>query len=72
MYGLRRSNRSGLLFTLQGNPDTFFPLGELDTLLAGDNFLRIHRSFVVARDKVEAFSATEVEVGGKQLPIGRG
>jgi len=31
----------------------------------------IHRSFIVAKDKIEAFSATEVEVGGKQLPIGR-
>jgi len=33
--------------------------------------LRIHRSFIVAKDKIESFSATEVEVGGKQLPIGR-
>jgi DNA-binding LytR/AlgR family response regulator len=50
---------------------TRFPLGELETLLTGNNFLRIHRSFIVARDKIEAFSTTDIEVGGKQLPIGR-
>lgn len=43
----------------------------MDELLRENNFLRIHRSFIVAKDKIEAFSATEVELGGKQLPIGR-
>ena len=59
------------VFTKNRTILTRFPLGELESLLTGNNFLRIHRSFVVARDKIEAFSATDVEVGGKQLPIGR-
>jgi DNA-binding LytR/AlgR family response regulator len=59
------------IFTKSKTILTRFALGEIETLLAENNFLRIHRSFVVARDKIEAFSATEVEVGGKQLPIGR-
>src|SRR5579871_2810076 len=50
---------------------TKFKLSQVDGLLRENNFLRIHRSFIVAKDKIEAFSATEVEVGGKQLPIGR-
>jgi len=50
---------------------TKFKLSEVDELLRENNFLRIHRSFIVAKDKIEAFSATEVELGGKQLPIGR-
>ena len=50
---------------------TKFKLGQVEGLLSENNFLRIHRSFIVAKDKIEAFSATEVEVGGKQLPIGR-
>ena len=50
---------------------TKFKLSEVDGLLRENNFLRIHRSFIVAKDKIEAFSATEVELGGKQLPIGR-
>ena len=50
---------------------TKFKLSQVDDLLRENNFLRIHRSFIVAKDKIEAFSATEVEVGGKRLPIGR-
>jgi DNA-binding LytR/AlgR family response regulator len=50
---------------------TKFKMSQLDEVLGENNFLRIHRSFIVAKDKIEAFSATEVELGGKRLPIGR-
>ena len=50
---------------------TKFKLSQVDGLLSENNFLRIHRSYIVAKDKIEAFSATEVELGGKRLPIGR-
>ncbi len=50
---------------------THYQLGELEALIRSDNFLRIHRSFLVAVDKLASFSATEVEVGGRGLPIGR-
>ncbi|RYD88322.1 MAG: response regulator transcription factor [Sphingobacteriales bacterium] len=50
---------------------TRYPLSELEALLAEQNFLRIHRSFIVSLDKIDTYSATDVEIGGKQLPIGR-
>lgn len=50
---------------------TKFQLGQIEELLARNNFLRIHRSFIVAKDKIDAFTATDVEVGGKLIPIGR-
>ncbi len=50
---------------------THYQLGELEELIRSDNFLRIHRSFLVAVDKIESFSATEVEMAGRVLPIGR-
>lgn len=41
-------------------------------MLPANLFLRIHRSFVVARKKVMAFNKASVTLaGGKQLPIGR-
>lgn len=43
----------------------------LEHKLPEDKFLRIHRSFIVAIDKIEAFSATEVEINKKYVPIGR-
>lgn len=50
---------------------TKIQLGELEQLLGHEDFVRIHRSFLVAKNKVEAYTATEVEIGGKTLPIGR-
>lgn len=50
---------------------TKVPLGQIEDLLTHHNFLRIHRSFIVAKDKIEAFTAIDVEVNGKSLPIGR-
>ncbi len=50
---------------------TKFQLGQIEDLLRDKNFLRIHRSFIVAKDKVDAFTATDVEILGKLIPIGR-
>lgn len=50
---------------------TKYGLNQVEELLTRHQFLRIHRSFIVAKDKIETFSATDVEVGGKLLPIGR-
>jgi DNA-binding LytR/AlgR family response regulator len=33
--------------------------------------VRVHRSFLVAKNKIEAVSSTEVEAAGKSIPIGR-
>ncbi|GAA0547310.1 LytR/AlgR family response regulator transcription factor [Chitinophaga japonensis] len=50
---------------------TKFQLGQIEELLARNNFLRVHRSFIVAKDKIDAFTATDVEINGKEIPIGR-
>lgn len=43
----------------------------LEQKLPEELFMRIHRSFIVPIKKIEAFSNHAVEVGGKELPIGR-
>jgi DNA-binding LytR/AlgR family response regulator len=50
---------------------TKFSLNQTGDLLNSPNFLRIHRSYIIATDKVDAFSATDVEIQGKLIPIGR-
>jgi DNA-binding LytR/AlgR family response regulator len=50
---------------------TKFQLGQIEELLTRNNFLRVHRSFIVARDKIDAFTATDVEIAGKEIPVGR-
>jgi len=34
------------------------------------HFLRVHRSFIVNRHKVTAFTAHDIEIGKKEIPIG--
>ena len=45
---------------------------EIESLLPGGKFKRIHRSFIVATDKIESYTAETVEVSGVTIPIGRG
>ena len=59
------------IHTLTKSYNTHYQLGELEELMRSDNFLRIHRSFLVAVDKIESFSAAEVEIAGRTIPIGR-
>jgi DNA-binding LytR/AlgR family response regulator len=50
---------------------TKYQLGQIEEHLPKGDFLRIHRSFIVSKEKIEAFTSNEIEVGNKQLPIGR-
>lgn len=40
-------------------------------LLPDEDFLRIHRSYAVSLEKINAINGNQVEIGGKMLPIGR-
>ncbi len=46
-------------------------LASLEEKLPGESFLRIHKSFIVSLHRIEAFTASTIEVPGKELPIGR-
>ena len=48
-----------------------FQLTQMEELLKRGKFIRIHRSFIVAKSRIDAFTATEVEIAGKEIPIGR-
>ncbi|PHN01360.1 LytR/AlgR family response regulator transcription factor [Flavilitoribacter nigricans] len=46
-------------------------ISQLEEKLPEDRFLRIHRSYLINRLHVQAFSPQYVEIGEKQIPIGR-
>lgn len=50
---------------------TKFQLGEIENVLDKNNFVRIHRSYLVAKNKIETVSADAIEIGGRVIPIGR-
>lgn len=39
--------------------------------LPKDRFIQVHKSFIVARDKISAYTAQDVEIGDLEIPIGR-
>lgn len=43
----------------------------LEESLPKETFMRIHRSFIVNREKIDAYSATDMEIGKFHIPIGR-
>jgi DNA-binding LytR/AlgR family response regulator len=43
----------------------------LDESLPRTQFLRVHRSFIVNLDRIDAYTATDVEISKFKLPIGR-
>lgn len=46
-------------------------LGELQLRFSSKHLLRVHRSFLIAKDKITAFSSTDIEIGNTSIPIGR-
>ena len=43
----------------------------LEEKLPSDCFLRIHKSYLVSKKRIDAFSASQVEIGEVSIPIGR-
>ena len=46
-------------------------LSKIEEQLNKSDFLRIHRSFLVARNRIDAYSNANIELNGKKFPIGR-
>lgn len=42
-----------------------------ESLLPPEEFVRVHRSFIVSLGKIKGFNAHSVDIGGKELPIGQ-
>jgi DNA-binding LytR/AlgR family response regulator len=47
------------------------PISSLEEMLPKNVFLRVHRSFIIAVDKIDSFNADTVEIGKTEIPIGR-
>lgn len=59
------------IFTDKRKIITKTSMAQMEEKLANENFLRIHKSFIVSISKIEAFTANTIEIQGKELPIGR-
>lgn len=50
---------------------TLESLKNLEELLPADNFLRVHKSYIVAKDKVQSLNGNMLEIGEFKIPISR-
>ncbi len=46
-------------------------LSSMEKLLSPHTFLRIHRSYIVTIEKIDAFKSTYIMIGSNKIPIGR-
>ncbi len=57
--------------TSQKNIITKMPLVQVEEMLKQDKFIKVHRSFIVAIEKIDTYTAVEVEVSGVRIPVAR-
>jgi DNA-binding LytR/AlgR family response regulator len=46
-------------------------LSTLEEMLPSNEFLRVHKSYIVAVGQIESFNADSIQVAKHELPIGR-
>jgi DNA-binding LytR/AlgR family response regulator len=46
-------------------------IGNFEKRLSPDHFFRVHKSFIVAVNKISAYTTYDVEIGKIEIPIGR-
>jgi DNA-binding LytR/AlgR family response regulator len=59
------------VFTTGATIITRQTISSVEAMLSENKFFRIHRSFIVSLDKIKSFSNEIVEIGNKELPIGK-
>jgi len=46
-------------------------IASVEAMLSESQFIRVHRSYIVSLKKLKSFTAETVEIGNKELPIGK-
>ena len=59
------------IHTKTGTITVKMPISRIEESLDPKMFIRIHKSYIISRSKIEVRSASMIQVNGKKLPIGR-
>lgn len=59
------------IHTTAGILVSYLRISYLEEKLPSDRFVRIHKSYLISLDHIQAISATYIRINGKELPIGR-
>jgi len=80
-YRMERINFSDILFiqgqgaylrivTLKAKIMTLLNFQTMEDLLPSDNFIRVHKSYIVAMNKIESIERNIIKIGEQMIPIG--
>ena len=50
---------------------TKIPISKLEEKLSGDDFIRVHRSYIISLNKIDSFNSEVIDISGNEIPIGR-
>jgi DNA-binding LytR/AlgR family response regulator len=50
---------------------TYQKISYLEEKLPDEKFIRIHRSYIIAVDKIKSFNTSFIDIGSEEIPIGR-
>jgi DNA-binding LytR/AlgR family response regulator len=59
------------VYTDKGYLITRQTIASVEAMLSDSKFIRVHRSYIVSLSKLKSFTAESVEIGNKELPIGK-
>ena len=59
------------IHTVSGPLVSYLRISYLEEKLPPDRFVRIHKSFIVSLDHIQAISTTYIRINNEELPIGR-
>lgn len=59
------------IHTKAGTLTVKMPISRIEESLDPKMFVRIHKSYIISKSKIEVRSASMIQVNGKKLPIGR-
>ena len=59
------------VFTQNNSIITRQTISSVEAMLSDNEFIRIHRSYIVSVKKINSFTHETVEIGNKELPIGK-
>jgi DNA-binding LytR/AlgR family response regulator len=59
------------VFTEKGFIITRQTIASVEAMLSESQFIRVHRSYIVSLNKLKSYTAETVEIGNKEIPIGK-
>ena len=59
------------IYTPKAKIMTLSNFRNMESLLPADNFMRVHKSYIVALNKIESIERSIIKIGGQHIPVGQ-